>query len=621
MQSLPSKKVEINWHSVSVRWITVAAVVASGFGFAMARGSASQPASAMQQSDQLVMAASTDRAIIPPTQSADAAPTAVPTPVQPSPTPVASPTSASARTAVITHAVQDGDTLSDLADKYGVSVDTILWANNLANDFLQIDQQLLIPPVSGVLYTVKEGDNIREIASTYQVETRDIVNANQLSNADALESGSKLILPGARPVEASRLMVAVRGGERQSELVARRSGITTYEVADGDTLNAIASKFDVTVSTIVSANSIPDPDNLTPGQKLLVPATLGVLHTVQEGDSVVWIAARNGVSVESIVAANSLSSPDRIKPGDHILIPSPTAASGGALVVTAAAPVQRATQSSYTVQPGDTLLAIAYRLDAELDRIAQANGLSEPYFLRDGQVLQIPGGNGQSASSGSAAAGKKTKHVVVPGDTVFGLSVSTRVSQDSIIALNGLQPPYVLQIGQELVIPAGSGDEPAPAPRSAPKPAAPPAPARAAAPAPAPAAPAAPAPASSLGQRIADLALQYRGYRYTWGGISPSTGFDCSGFVYYIYRQAGVPIPRDLFGQLNAGRRVSRSELQPGDIVFFANTYAAGLSHDGIYVGGGRFINANNENVGVIINSLGESYWGSRYYAASRPGS
>ena len=113
--------------------------------------------------------------------------------------------------------------------------------------------------------------------------------------------------------------------------------------------------------------------------------------------------------------------------------------------------------------------------------------------------------------------------------------------------------------------------------------------------------------------------MKYQGYRYVWGGTSPQSGFDCSGFVMYVLRQAGAPVPRDLWGQLNSGARVSRSALQPGDLVFFQNTYRPGLSHDGIYVGGGQFIHAASENTGVIISRLDNPYWNARYFAASRP--
>lgn len=157
-------------------------------------------------------------------------------------------------------------------------------------------------------------------------------------------------------------------------------------------------------------------------------------------------------------------------------------------------------------------------------------------------------------------------------------------------------------------------------------PAAPPAetvsqPAQPAAPAAPPAEEASSAPAaSSLGQRAVDVALQYVGYRYRYGGTSPA-GFDCSGFVYYVWHKTlGVPVTRDMYTQLNSGTRVSKANLQPGDMVFFANTYKAGLSHAGIYIGNGRFVHAENESTGVVISSLNTSYWAAHWYGATRPG-
>src|SRR2546429_270027 len=81
--------------------------------------------------------------------------------------------------------------------------------------------------------------------------------------------------------------------------------------------------------------------------------------------------------------------------------------------------------------------------------------------------------------------------------------------------------------------------------------------------------------ASRVGGSVVNIASQYLGYRYTWGGTAPSTGFDCSGFTYYIYRQAGQYVPRDLWGQVSSGSRIARADLQPGDLVFFQNTYMA----------------------------------------------
>ena len=79
-----------------------------------------------------------------------------------------------------------------------------------------------------------------------------------------------------------------------------------------------------------------------------------------------------------------------------------------------------------------------------------------------------------------------------------------------------------------------------------------------------------------------------------------------------------IPI-HDLQGQLNAGPKIPRDQLQPGDLVFFQNSYMPGLSHAGIYLGGGRFINAESEKVGVQVRSLSDPFWSSRFFGASRP--
>ena len=125
--------------------------------------------------------------------------------------------------------------------------------------------------------------------------------------------------------------------------------------------------------------------------------------------------------------------------------------------------------------------------------------------------------------------------------------------------------------------------------------------------------------ASGTGATAVSIAMQYLGYRYVYGGSSPR-GFDCSGLVYYVYHtRMGMAVGRDTDAQLGSGTRVTRANLQPGDILIFANTYKAGPSYAGIYIGGGRFIHAENESTGVVISSLSTSYWANHYYSAVRP--
>jgi len=108
--------------------------------------------------------------------------------------------------------------------------------------------------------------------------------------------------------------------------------------------------------------------------------------------------------------------------------------------------------------------------------------------------------------------------------------------------------------------------------------------------------------------------MQYLGVPYVWGGASPS-GFDCSGLVMYVYAQVGISLPHNTVAQWSYPRAVSvpRSELQPGDLVFFA-----GLGHVGIYVGNGQFIHAPHTGDVVRIDSLGGSWYASEYVGAKR---
>ena len=136
----------------------------------------------------------------------------------------------------------------------------------------------------------------------------------------------------------------------------------------------------------------------------------------------------------------------------------------------------------------------------------------------------------------------------------------------------------------------------------------------------APAPQSAPATATSLGGKIVAEAMKYVGYPYVWAGASPS-GFDCSGFVMYIAQKAaGQSITHSIGQQASSGQYVAKENLQPGDLVFFANTYTAGLSHAGIYIGGGRFVHAENEGTGVVVSNINGGYYGSKYYTARRLG-
>ena len=113
-------------------------------------------------------------------------------------------------------------------------------------------------------------------------------------------------------------------------------------------------------------------------------------------------------------------------------------------------------------------------------------------------------------------------------------------------------------------------------------------------------------------------AMGFMGIPYKWGGTTPDTGFDCSGFVQFVFRQAtGLILPRSSFDQVRHGISIAREELQPGDLVFF-NTMRAQFSHVGIYVGENRFIHAPSRGKTVEIVDITSAYWQNRYNGARR---
>jgi len=124
-------------------------------------------------------------------------------------------------------------------------------------------------------------------------------------------------------------------------------------------------------------------------------------------------------------------------------------------------------------------------------------------------------------------------------------------------------------------------------------------------------------PSNPIGSDVVEYALQFEGYSYVYGTNGPNT-FDCSGFVQYVYKHFGYSLSRSSSTQANDGVYVSKSDLEPGDVLIFRDTSNSRIGHVGLYIGGGEFIHASNSRTGVIISSLDTSAYQKRYVCARR---
>ena len=227
------------------------------------------------------------------------------------------------------YTVQAGDTLYAIALRYGVTVQAIINANGITNaNLIRVGQVLTIPgtdtpttpttPTTGTSYTVKAGDTLYAIALRYGVTVQAIVNANGITNANLIRVGQVLTIPGtSTPTTPTPPTTPTTS--------------TTYTVKAGDTLYAIALRYGVTIQQIVTANNITNANLISIGQVLTIPGTgtpttpapptTGTSYTVKAGDTLYAIALRYGVTITQLVNANGITNPNLIRVGQVLIIP------------------------------------------------------------------------------------------------------------------------------------------------------------------------------------------------------------------------------------------------------------------------------------------------------------
>lgn len=275
-------------------------------------------------------------------------------------------------------------------------------------------------------------------------------------------------------------------------------------------------------------------------------------------------------------------------------------------LISSSLPATAAT-ASYSIKQGDTLWTIAARHHTTVAKLAKANHLRESCVLSLGRAIHIPGkANAKKPNRADRPTRQACYTVHTNADNVClrsGASTSSRkimvLSRGTtmkLLARNGNWAKVALPNGTcgfayrpLLAVGAGSSK---------------------------PAAQIASSQPDRSSHSLIQTALACRGTHYQRGGTSRG-GFDCSGFTRFIYAKYGISLPHSSAAQAAKGTSVSRSELKPGDLVFFA-TYRQAISHVGIYIGNGNFVHASSHGRGVTVDALNSSYYGPRYRGARR---
>lgn len=343
-------------------------------------------------------------------------------------------------------------------------------------------------------------------------------------------------------------------------------------------------------------------------------------YKVKSGDSLWKIAATHNVSVSNLKDWNRLSS-DLIFPNQTLVI-----ASGSTAAPSKSTSANQATStpststktSTYTVKRGDTLGAIAARHKTTIANLAKLNGIKNVNVLSVGQVLKVDGtasstsnntssntSTNKSTSNSSTStntSGSTSTYTVVRGDTLSHISRKYGVSVNSLMSLNGLSS-HMIYVGQKLKVSGTPSSTNTASNSSSNKKVV-----------------EASNPKTNNASGIAaystvlQKARALQGIPYVWGG-STTKGFDCSGFIYYVYNQSGISVPRTNTEGFYS-RSFEVSNPIPGDIVFFNDTYKKGLSHMGIYIGNGQFIHAGSK--GISIANVNDSYWKPKFNSYKR---
>ncbi|WP_168397562.1 lytic transglycosylase [Acinetobacter indicus] len=375
------------------------------------------------------------------------------------------------------YVVKANDTLTGVANQFGLSVKQLADYNNLnTSSGLFVGQKLNLQEtaemrakaaeqkaaetkVATQSYTVKRGEYLKLIADRHSLS-----NAELAALTPGLTAGSSLLV-GQRinvPVSDSK-------AEAKTETAAesRRAAPSTstaeiktenYTVQRGDTLSSVAAQSKMSLADLAALNQISTNTGLRIGQTLKIPAgsTIPDSYTVQSGDTLTAIANRYNLSLEQIASLNGISRTAGLRTGQRLKLSGEPALVEESKVSTTAA-----NSDIHIVKSGETLNSIARKYHLQLNYLAALNDLPRTAALRIGQRLKIEGDldsssnrAAESAAVSTASTGKATEaYTVKAGESLNAIASRTGISVAELAALNGLSPRAGLRVGQTLQLP------------------------------------------------------------------------------------------------------------------------------------------------------------------------
>ena len=470
--------------------------------------------------------------------------------------------------------VKKEDTLSGIANRFGISVEKIKHVNGLTDNGLKTGMILTIPesrhkdldnmislhpadielkevsPYKYREYVVKNGDSLTSIAGGFGISVTDLKNANGLSS-DKVRIGMKLIIPDSQiPMRVVRVSPNL-------------SDISNYVVKKGDTLSIIASKYRVSIKDLKSANNLKSneveigikliiPDSQIPMRVVRVSPNLNDInnYVVKKGDTLSMIASKYRVSVRELKSVNDMRD-DKVKVGMRLIIPNSNLSKN----VESKTPVI-SDNNKYVVKKGDSISSIAKRYGVSQVELKRANNI-KGNTIESGQLLRVPS-------------------MINVKDELVIEDIKVAKDDTHIKSLPEIETAKAIQSNESSTYENGLTRD-----------------------------------------VIISIAKRFLGAPYKFGGNSLIRGLDCSAFVNKVFSFFNVDLPRTAREMYKIGRNVTKGELSAGDLVFF-RTYASYPSHVGIYIGDSEFIHASSAAKRVRIDNMNQSYYRKRYIGAKR---